>query len=150
MLLGALAGAFPGAIRAERIADLRESPDGETETAAAACASDATTLCVNSNRFKVTAIWRSADANGNGQAVKLTDDSGYFWFFTPSNVEMIVKALNGCAFNNRYWIFAGGLTNVQVTITVTDTQTGAVKTYSNPLNTAFAPIQDTSAFASCP
>jgi hypothetical protein len=32
---------------------------------------------------------------------------------------------------------------------VTDTATGVVKTYRNPQGTAFAPLQDTSAFA-CP
>ena len=82
--------------------------------------------------------------------MKLTDDSGYFWFFTSGNVEMLVKALNACTFNNHFWLFAGGLTNVEVTITVTDTVAGVVKTYTNPINTAFQPIQDTSAFATCP
>ena len=86
---------------------------------------------------------------GNGNAVRLTADTGYFWFFDASNVEIIVKALNGCGFNSRYWTFAGGLTNVQVTMTVTDTQTGAVKIYTNPLNQAFQPLQDTAAFV-CP
>ena len=80
----------------------------------------------------------------------MTDDSGYFWFFTAGNVELIVKALNGCSFNGSYWVFAAGLTNVGVTITVTDTLTNTVKTYVSPLNTAFQPIQDTSAFAACP
>jgi hypothetical protein len=47
-------------------------------------------------------------------------------------------------------VFAGGPTDVNVVITVTDTQTGATKTYTNPQRTAFRPIQDTSAFASCP
>jgi hypothetical protein len=41
------------------------------------------------------------------------------------------------------------LTNVSVTLTVTDTVTGAVRTYTNPQGTAFAPIQDTNAFV-CP
>jgi hypothetical protein len=49
--------------------------------------------------------------------------------------------------NNRYWVFAGGLTNVNVVITVTDSQTGVIKTYTNLQGTAFRPIQDTSAFA---
>jgi hypothetical protein len=62
---------------------------------------------------------------------------------------MVVKAVAGCPLNDRYWVFAGGLTNVNVVMTVTDTQTGAVKTYINPQGTAFAPIQDTSAFT-CP
>jgi len=63
---------------------------------------------------------------------------------------MIVKALDGCGLNSRFWVFAGGLTNVEVILTVTDTHNGAVKTYVNPMNTALAPIQDTSAFATCP
>jgi hypothetical protein len=41
------------------------------------------------------------------------------------------------------------LLNVQTVITVTDSLTGRVKTYTNPLGTPFKPIQDTSAF-SCP
>jgi hypothetical protein len=65
-------------------------------------------------------------------------------------VELVVKALDGCSFNGRHWIFAGGLTDVAVTLTVTDTRSGEVKTYRNPLGTPFAPIQDTGAFPSCP
>ena len=62
---------------------------------------------------------------------------------------MVVKVLNGCGVDSNYWVFAGGLTNVQVVMTVTDTQTGAVKTYTNPQGQSFLPIQDTLAFA-CP
>ncbi len=62
---------------------------------------------------------------------------------------MVTKVVTGCPVNNRYWVFAGGLTNVNVVMTVTDTQTGTVKTYVNPQGTAFQPIQDTNAFA-CP
>jgi len=80
----------------------------------------------------------------------LTGDTGYFWFFNASNVEMVVKVLDTCSFTDRFWVFAGGLTNVRVDITVTDTETGVVRTYRNPLNTPFQPIQDTNAFATCP
>ncbi|HXM78695.1 MAG TPA: hypothetical protein VOA00_05615, partial [Thermoanaerobaculia bacterium] len=65
-------------------------------------------------------------------------------------VEVVVKVLNGCGVNSRYWTFAGGLTDVNVILTVTDTQTGVVQTYVNPQGTPFEPIQDTSAFATCP
>jgi hypothetical protein len=37
-----------------------------------------------------------------------------------------------------------------VNLTLTDTKTGTVKTYTNPLGVAFQPIQDTNAFATCP
>jgi hypothetical protein len=65
-------------------------------------------------------------------------------------VEVVVKVLDACTFNQKFWVFAGGLTDVQVTLKVTDTKTGAVKTYDNPRGAAFQPILDTSAFATCP
>jgi hypothetical protein len=36
---------------------------------------------------------------------------------------------DGCGVNNHYWFFYGALTDVEYTITVTDTETSAVKTY---------------------
>ena len=49
----------------------------------------------------------------------------------------------------NHWFFAAGLTNVEVTMTVTDTYSGISKTYTNPAGTPFAPIQDTGTFP-CP
>jgi hypothetical protein len=115
------------------------------------CVPDATTLCLNNDRFMVDATFRTpAGQTGDGQAVQLTDDTGYFWFFNAANVEMVLKVLDGCPVNNNYWVFAGGLTNVEVMIRVEDTETGDVRNYTNPLRTPFQPIQDTSAFATCP
>lgn len=114
------------------------------------CTPDALSLCLSNGRFKVQATWQSTTSSGVGTAIPGTSDTGQFWFFSASNVEIVVKVLNGCGITNRYWVFAGGLTNVKVTLTVTDMQNGTVKTYINPLNTAFAPIQDTAAFATCP
>jgi hypothetical protein len=114
------------------------------------CVADADTLCLNADRFKVEATFDTGSQSGVAQVVELTQDTGYFWFFGASNVEAVVKVLNACAFNNRYWVFAGGLTDVRTIITVTDTQTGTVKTYENPQGTPFQPIQDTGAFATCP
>jgi photosystem II stability/assembly factor-like uncharacterized protein len=115
------------------------------------CVPDPTTLCLNGNRFEVKADW-SAPGNGAGpgQAVPLTADTGYLWFFDPANVEAVVKVLDGCALNRRFWVFAGGLTNVRTAITVRDTRTGIAKTYVNPQGTPFQPVQDTEAFQGCP
>jgi len=116
-----------------------------------ACVPGSSTLCLNNNRFSVRATFETGGGlSGQAQVVKLTNDTGYLWFFDASNVEAVVKVLNGCGVNNRYWVFAGGLTNVRVVLTVTDTDTGAVRSYINPVNQAFQPIQDTSAFATCP
>ena len=123
------------------------------EPANAICVPTATAMCLTGNRFQVAATFRtSSGPTTPARPVKLTDQTGYFWFFDPGNVEILVKVLNACTFPGapRYWVFAAGLTNVEVLITVTDTQTGTVKTYNNPLNRAFPPVQDVSAFATCP
>ena len=83
-------------------------------------------------------------------AVELTSDTGYFWFFNSSNVEMVVKVINACSFTQRFWVFSGGLTNVEVEMTVEDTESGEVNVYLNPLGEPFQPIQDTEVFATCP
>jgi Bacterial pre-peptidase C-terminal domain len=115
------------------------------------CVANSTTLCLNNNRFRVTATFlTNAGQSGNATAVPETTDTGMFWFFSANNIEAIIKVVNGCTLNSRYWVFAGGLTDVQVVLTVVDTSNGTTRTYTNPQSTAFAPIQDTSAFATCP
>ena len=76
----------------------------------------------------------------------LTGDTGYFWFFDPANVELIIKVLDGRALNSHFWVFYGALSNVEYTLTVTDTQTGAVRRYLNPA-VQLASVGDTTAFA---
>jgi hypothetical protein len=118
-----------------------------------ACTANSTTLCLNNNRFRVRATYATAQGQaGDAVAIPETSDTGLFWFFSANNIEVIVKVINACTFaaGPRYWVFAGGLTNVQVVLTVTDTQTGQERTYTNTQGTPFAPIQDTDAFATCP
>ena len=43
--------------------------------------------------------------------------------------------------SHAYWVFAAGLTNVEVTLTVTDLETQEVRTYTNPLGVAFSPFK---------
>jgi hypothetical protein len=113
--------------------------------------STSSTLCLSEGRFLVGATWIAPDgSSGTAHAVPLTSDPGYFWFFEPGNVELAVKTLNGCSVNGRFWFFAGGLTNLGVTITVTDTTTNQTRTYSNPQGQAFQPIIDAAAFENCP
>jgi hypothetical protein len=120
-------------------------------TTSSSCSANSTTLCLNNGRYRVTSSWRTTGGQtGSGQAISLTSDTGYFWFFGSSNVEMVVKVIDACSFNQRFWVFAGGLTDVNVTLNVTDTKNGTTRTYTNPLGIAFQPIQDTNAFATCP
>jgi len=115
------------------------------------CAADSSTLCLSNNRFEVKATFDASGAgSGTAQVIGVSDDTGFLWFFSATNVEVVVKVLDGCALGGHYWVFAGGLTNVNVVMTVRDAQTGAVQTYTNPQNTTFLPIQDTAAFSTCP
>ncbi len=115
------------------------------------CVPGGEVLCLNGGRFSVDVTWRRVHGEtGAGQAEPLTADSGYFWFFDSANIELVVKVLNACGLDQHFWVFAGGLTNVEVVMTVTDTETDVQKVYTNPLGTAFLPLQDTSAFATCP
>lgn len=75
------------------------------------CAEDAFTMCLNGHRFEVVATFdTNSGDSGNAEMVRLTDDSGYMWFFAAANIEVVIKVLNGCGLNNEYWVFAGGLT----------------------------------------
>ena len=128
-------------IESERLARLL------TASAPLVCQADATTLCVNGARFQVRVDWSvpSQGTSGVGRAVLLTNDTGYFWFFSANNVELMIKVVDGRAFNNFFWVFYGALSDVAYTITVTDTVTGAVKTYSNPQG-RLASVADVAAF----
>ncbi len=111
------------------------------------CVAGPARLCLGGNRFQVDVAWTAPGrGSGSGRAIPLTNDTGYFWFFSDSNIEMVIKVLDACGVNQKFWVFAGGLTNVETGITVTDTLTGAVRTYRNPPDTPFQPIQDTGAF----
>ena len=120
------------------------------------CAPGPRHLCLVDGRFRVEARWETRDGDsGLGTARPLTDDTGSFWFFDPDNLELVVKVIDACEPFDRFWVFAAGLTNVDVRLTVVDTKasgTGAdaIQEYINPLGTPFAPIQDTEAFATCP
>jgi hypothetical protein len=118
------------------------------------CASTAGVVCLNQDRFRVDVYWYAPTvgrgfgtirdfATGGG-------DSAHAWFFAPSNVELVVKVLDGCAYNDRFWVFAAGLTDVRVDLRVKDTHSGESWLYENPPGHPFPPVQDTNAFTSCP
>ena len=134
--------------------------DSNTKKPASPCMPDANTLCaLQDGRFKVHADWRDFDGN-TGQAI-VTDgqrfsDGGWYFFsgssagLDPNGFDVFVQLLDRCSNNNNFWVFANGNTDVEVTLTVTDTQTNQTTTYFNPLGMASPAITDTSAFATCP
>jgi hypothetical protein len=154
---GAQAQALPGSggIQADRTlgeGGVVAAATTGTGLPAGTCVPTSTVLCLGGGRFRVSVTWRqSGGATGVGSLVAgSTADSGLFWFFSPTNYEMMVKVLNGCAVNNRHWVFFLATTNVGFTLTVTDTMTQQVKTYQNAPGSVSPVVTDTSAFATCP
>ena len=98
----------------------------------------------------IRAGWRSSGGAGAATVRPLTEDTAAFWFFDQANLELVVKALDGCVLNDRFWVFATGLTDVEVTLEVADSATGDRREYRSTLGAAFRPITDTDAFTSCP
>lgn len=113
---------------------------------------DAETMCItNDNRFKVEVDWRDfSGQSGSAVAFPRSDDSGTFFFFDPDNTELLLEVIDGCSFNNHFWVFYGATTNVEFELTVTDTQTDQSRVYDNFLGQAAPAITDTRAFATCP
>src|SRR5262249_39376844 len=119
---------------------------------------DATTLCVDQTpgdrRFKVKVSYATSQGggfSGQGTAIPLTSlgvtSGGLFALFSNNNPELLVKVLDGCAVNGHHWVFYAATTNVGVTTTVTDTATGAVRTYANADGEIPAPAEDLTAFS---
>jgi len=112
------------------------------------CAAGANVMCLGDGRYRVQATFeRGSEIRGIANAVDLSEESGLFWFFSPSNVEAIVKVLDGCGVNHHRWIYTTGLTDLRVLVMVADTQTGETATYLNEGGAAFAPVQDTEALS---
>lgn len=112
-----------------------------------ACGGAENALCLADGRFRVEVDWTNFQGeSGSGFGGNLTPETGALFFFDEANVEMLVKVLDACAINNRFWLFAGALTNVGVEMSVTDTTTGASQVYANQLGTHFEAITDTQSF----
>jgi len=133
---------------------------GSTGISGSNCVPDSTTLCIDQipgdGRFMIQVSYHTSQGgglSGSGNAIALSslgvNQGGLFWFFGATNPEMLIKIIDGCALNNRFWVFFAATTNVGFAVTVTDTVTGHQATYTNPDNHAAPPVQDTSALT-CP
>ena len=85
-----------------------------------------------------------------GLAVAHTDD--FAWFSLPEltgntdNPEVFVKVVDGRAVNGDFWVFYGGLTDVEYTLSVTQTSTSLVRAYFKAAGSPCGAF-DTEAFA---
>jgi len=115
----------------------------------------ATSLCLH-NRFAVTMKWRTnpnpgTPPDGDAHVASCSNPgSGVFYFFDPNVWEALVKVVNGCGVNNRYWVFSAATTDVFYRMEVMDTRAGINRIYFNYPGTAAQSIIDTDALQSCP
>jgi photosystem II stability/assembly factor-like uncharacterized protein len=89
------------------------------------CGADADQLCLASGRFRARVLFITSDTRAEARAFPLTADAGAFWFFTQNNLELVVKVVSGEAVNGHWWVFVGGLTDVEYYLEIVDTVTGA-------------------------
>jgi hypothetical protein len=117
------------------------------------CISGAESLCLLS-RFEVEATFRTGPP-GSAESPAMTAGcpnagSGLFWFFSPDNWELMVKAIDGCPVNSRYWLFSAATTNVFYRLVVLDVPNGRQRIYFNWPGPPAPAVTDTSAFTNCP
>ena len=116
------------------------------------CVPGTDTLCLHGDRFRVEVDWTDPfdGSSRRAQAARLDAESGEFFFF-PLNDELLVKVLDGCGDpSGHYWVFYGSLTDVEFTMTVTDTATGTAREYGPDALAPADAVTDTQAFATCP
>jgi Fibronectin type III domain/Bacterial pre-peptidase C-terminal domain len=108
------------------------------------CTPSSTVACLLSNRFRVSVAYLNQFAvppqPGNFQAGRLLQgvqnpDVGLFGFSSATAVEVLVRIQDARPFAPRFDVYYGGMTDVEYTVSVTDTQTGVTKTYRNPPGT---------------
>lgn len=105
-------------------------------------------------RFKVTVDWANQHGvpegqprpRGVGTSVAGTDGSGYFYFFEPSSLDLVVKMIDATSFDGHYWVFFGGLSDVEYTLHIEDTVTGEMWERTNPAG-SICGGSDTAAFS---
>jgi DNA-binding beta-propeller fold protein YncE len=126
------------------------SDPGDPADRPRSCVPRADRLCLQAGRFAVTVDWSDSARFGAGALVPgASDDSGLLWFFSSDNWEMLIKVLDGCAINDRYWFFSAASTTIGYRIQVRDLVANEVVTYDSPLGAPAQTIGDTSAFATC-
>ncbi len=98
--------------------------------ATGSCVAGDLALCLAKKRFQVQVTWTNQydGSAGVAHAVAGSDAAGYFYFTDPSNFELAVKVLDLGA---DFAVFYGELTTLHFKITVADTHTGRIKTYTN-------------------
>jgi hypothetical protein len=118
------------------------------------CVANATTVCLLSDRFRVSVAFINQFANppapGNFLGAKLVagvqnPDVATFGISSAQAIEVVVRIQDTRPFGlNRFDVYYGGLTDLEYTVTVVDTVTGTTRSYRNPPGTVGGGVDRTS------
>ncbi|MFM7735341.1 MAG: hypothetical protein ACKPBU_05080, partial [Alphaproteobacteria bacterium] len=103
----------------------------------AVCVPAPNRLCMLGGRFAANLQYRLQSPEDYRSANVVpdpsSDDSGLFYYpeFGPTNWEMLVKSVDLCSSQNFFNVIASAATDRDFLLTVTDTETGEVRTYRN-------------------
>jgi hypothetical protein len=111
-----------------------------TSSRGGGCTATNNAVCLQNGRFKVSIDYVNPFANpprpGSFLTARLTavgsnPDTALFGFDSAQAVEVVVRIVDARPFAPRFDIYYGGLTDVEYTVTVTDTVTNKTRTYRN-------------------
>jgi hypothetical protein len=116
------------------------------------CTPGTSSLCLHHGRFLAEVSFKEAPERVARASVAAprTRDSGLFWFYEPTNWELLVKVLDGCAVNGHYWVFASASTSLEYRLTVTDLETQTTVQYRHLVGEPLESVADVEALPTCP
>jgi hypothetical protein len=108
------------------------TPPSKPTPAVGSCPGRTDRHCLLDGRFEVEVTWSDGAGNGGvGHVLEATDKTAPFWFFDPSNPEVVVKVLDGSAINGAFWVYLASLTDLETVVRVHDTVSGQTAEYRN-------------------
>lgn len=109
------------------------------------CVASSTTACLLNNRFKATVRYRNGGDNGAADTdafvktvtgfASVNNETSFFYFYGANNIELLLKMLDQGNTNSSgqptIAVLFGSATPLRFELTITDTQTSAVKRYTS-------------------
>lgn len=84
-------------------------------------------LCLQGGKFNV---WASlGDVPTTGEQLPGTDEAGVMFAYSPTNPELLIKVLNGCWYNDHWWVYIGTATDQPFTVAVKHVPTDRSKRF---------------------
>jgi Protein of unknown function (DUF1566) len=127
-----------------------------SQAASRACTPSDTTLCLLGGRFSASLQWNDGSGTRDAYVAQSKTDgsnsaAGLFYFYPSdsANWEVLVKVIDGCNSNSRFWTLVSASTGFGWTLSVRDEATGTFKTFSHPLDGKASGVSDFAAFATC-